>query len=178
MDRTVLSTTRLRLRPVAPVDRSFYVALYRDPRVTLHLERTPAEADLPRVFDAVLAHAVRDDPGHGFWIVESREPTAASIGWITLRRHAGGAEIGIMLAPAWQRCGIASEAFAALLPHAFASMGLAFVDAERDANGHADVIDRLLKPLGFRVEPDPPVGRRRWRLDAGAGRVGSRSPPG
>jgi RimJ/RimL family protein N-acetyltransferase len=148
---STLRTERFRLRLLTADitgHADLYRRLYTCPQVMAQIGPPMA----PDVADAAFVRACRhnrlDAPGHRFWAIEPRG-SGSPIGLAALRREHDQAEIGIMLVPRWQNAGVASESFSILLPHAFRSMALALIYAQRSDDGHARIIDRLLGRFGF-----------------------------
>jgi RimJ/RimL family protein N-acetyltransferase len=165
-----METPRLRLRPLVDDDEALYCGLYTDARVMGEIGAPLATEAAGRAFLSACRHNARDLPGHRFWAIEAREPSAAAdaggIGMAALLRTDDAAELGVMLRPGWWNSGISSEAFVPLIDHAFLGMGLALVFAQRADNDHARIIDRLLGRFGFERRPErvPAPGVCRWEL--------------
>ena len=154
-----LATARLLLRPLGPDDEALYVALYTDPATLRHVLAPQAPAAARRGFAAALAGLGSDEGQRGFWVMQARDGRA--LGLIGLHRDGpGAAEVGVVLPPAWQGLGLATEAIAALADHAFATLGLARLHTRHD-HDHA-LAAGLMARLGFeRVAAA--AGRRGWR---------------
>jgi RimJ/RimL family protein N-acetyltransferase len=117
-----LHTPRLHLRPPGPSDERFYRSLYADPVVMRHVAEPLAPEATLRAFRAVLKQLAADPPPARYWILSSR--TAGDdlglVAWMPDRNDAGSAEAGVLLAPAAEGRGYATEALAALADAAFA----------------------------------------------------------
>ncbi|KVE69806.1 GNAT family N-acetyltransferase [Burkholderia vietnamiensis] len=129
----VLQTERLWLRPRVLADLDACIEMDRDPEVTRYIAgpwHDPAEH---RRF--VTHRITRDYPaGLGYWSIFEKAAPDRFIGWVLLiPDYAGGArdvEIGWRLVrTAWGR-GIASEAAAAVVRHAFDTVRLPRVIAD------------------------------------------------
>ncbi len=154
-----LATARLALRPLAPADEALYVALYTDPATLRHVLAPLAPAAARRGFAAALAGLGTGEGQRGFWVMQARDGRA--LGLIGLHRDAPGeAEVGVVLPPAWQGRGLATEAIAALADHAFGALALVRLHTRHD-HDHA-LASGLMAGLGFeRVAAV--AGRRGWR---------------
>lgn len=119
----ILETDRLVLRPFAPRDRAPFAALNADPKVMRHFPKPLSRRESDAMID--LAEARRLEDGFCFSAVEERA-TGAFLGMVGLSRPRFEAhfvpcvEIGWRLAVAAQGRGVAAEAAAAWLAHAFA----------------------------------------------------------
>lgn len=147
MTPPVLTTARLRLRPVAPGDLDVLHVLWTDAQVRRWLWD-----------DVVIAHEVARDAidasvasfdavGFGHFLVIDAAADDV-VGFCGLRRDGAGVELVYALAPAvWGR-GYATEAAAAVLGDAFRRVGLPRVVAQTDAPNAASI--RVLERLGMR----------------------------
>lgn len=159
-----LLTPRLKLRLMdSDDDKRLYRELYTSPEVMARIVAPLSAEAVDAAFERVRHHNRQDEPGHRFWTIAARD-TGEALGLAALLREGGRAELGVMLLPAaWQRR-VSTEAFTAVLPHAFGAMGLDLVDAQRPDDDHALVIDRLLAPFGFERGPATRPGCARWLL--------------
>jgi RimJ/RimL family protein N-acetyltransferase len=111
-----VTTERLVLRRVGPVDRPFLVAMWDDPDVTATLGGRRDEAQVQAGLDAMVDHWERR--GFGNYIVHDRE-TDESIGWAGLKETdlggAGGVEVLYAIAASHWRRGIGAEAARAVV---------------------------------------------------------------
>ncbi|RQR39963.1 MULTISPECIES: GNAT family N-acetyltransferase [unclassified Burkholderia] len=129
----VLETERLWLRPRVLADLDASIEMDRDPEVTRYIAGPWHDPGEHRRF---VTHRITRDypPGLGYWSIFERAMPDAFIGWILLiPDYADGArdvEIGWRLVrAAWGR-GIASEAAAAAVHHAFDTVRLPRVIAD------------------------------------------------
>jgi RimJ/RimL family protein N-acetyltransferase len=120
----ILLTRRLLLRPIAAEHREAIAALHADPRVAAQLvdgiPDTPVKADVLLRWNAPMAAQ-----GHGTFAVQRRGATEL-IGLFSLAPFDGGEdllELGGKLLPSAWRGGLAIEAAAALIDHAFGALG-------------------------------------------------------
>lgn len=171
-EATVLTTARLRLRPVREDDVDALHALWTDPQVRRYLwddlviERATA-AERVAASEESFARA-----GWGLWAMEA-PGGAALIGAIGLVEidPAVGPEIIYSLHPDHQGRGHATEASAAVLDHAFDALGFARVPGRTDTPNRASA--RVLERLGMRFDGETlfhgkphvcySIGREEWR---------------
>lgn len=120
----ILRTPRLLLRPIAAGHREAIAALHADPRVAAQLvdgiPDTPDKADLFLRWNAPMAAR-----GYGTFAVQRRE-SAEMIGLFSLTPFEDDEtllELGGKLLPTAWRGGLALEAAAALIDHAFDTLG-------------------------------------------------------
>lgn len=110
------------------------------------IDRARAEATLAQGL------AAAEEPGLGFWIIE-RLGEPAAIGFVGLwrrNRELSDPELLYGLLPAWWRQGLATEAAAAALAHAFDTGRFARIVAATDPPNTASV--RVMERLGMRFE--------------------------
>lgn len=157
---SVLSTPRLRLRPVTVDDEELLFELDSDPEVMRWLSGgpgTPLEAIREAVLPGFLA--LPGERGFGCWLVFEDE-TGDFLGWVSLRPGPSledGGEIGYRLRrAAWGR-GCATEAAREVLAFAFENGGLARVfGTTYEANvGSRKVMEELGMTLVRRFRPTP-----------------------
>lgn len=163
-------TARLRLRPRVLADLDACLAMDRDPEVTRHIAGPWHDPDEHRRF--VTHRITRDYPsGLGYWSIFEKAAPDAFVGWVLLiPDFAGGArdiEIGWRLVrAAWGR-GIASEAAAALVRHAFDTVRLPRVVADITAANAGSL--NVARKLGMRrvgvVQDGIPYVRHRLERD-------------
>ena len=151
MSAPTLTTARLFLRPCGRGDVDWLHALWTDPIVRRYLwddvviDRARAEKE---VAESGRSFARR---GFGLWIVERRESRAPA-GFAGLRTASweDAPEILYGLLPSLFGQGLAAEAAAAVLAHAFEALGLPRVIAATNPPNVRSV--RLLERLGMRLE--------------------------
>ena len=125
MDRTILETPRLRLRPQCPADLDANLAMDLDPAVHRYIYGdTPPDPDAHR---RRLEDQINSDwpPEGGRWIVEEKT-NPEFLGWCGLipLEDSGFIEIGYRyVRAAWGR-GIATEAACRVLDHGCSTLGL------------------------------------------------------
>jgi RimJ/RimL family protein N-acetyltransferase len=117
------TTQRLRLEPVTTADEPAIIAFHRDPRVTgLLLDTAPATPVLARLF--VMWSQDLNARGLGVFAARRRDDEAI-VGLFTLTPFEGteAIELGGKLSPRAWGGDLAAEAGAALIDHAFDSLG-------------------------------------------------------
>ncbi|MBA2934185.1 GNAT family N-acetyltransferase [Sphingomonas sp. CGMCC 1.13654] len=160
---TVLLSKRLLLRPIAAEHREAIAALHADPRVAAQLvdgiPDTPGKADLFLRWNAPMAAR-----GHGTFAVHRRD-SAELIGLFSLTPFDGdedALELGGKLFPSAWRGGLAVEAAAALIDHAFGTLDRArLVSAFHPDHRSAPA---SLARLGFAWERDGTLFGRPVRI--------------
>jgi RimJ/RimL family protein N-acetyltransferase len=169
-----LATPRLDLRPARPDDLDALHALWAAPEVRRYLfDDAPVTRE--RAAEVLAQAAALEGDGLGLWLASRRAAgrtgSGAMVGCAGLVRvtisaaHdpglAGAVEPIVALAPeAWGQ-GLAREALAALLEHAFAGLGLARLAAVVDVPNERS--DRLVRALGFAPTGEGPGPRYRMR---------------
>lgn len=149
-----LRTARLRLRPMTEADLPAFVAYRRDPEVARYQswDETFSLEDAVALFAGKQGIAV-GTPGAWTQIAIEEAATGTLLGDCALHVRADDprqAEIGFTLARGSQGRGYAAEAVAAVLDHAFGTLGLHRVIAITDAKNASAA--RLLERVGFRRE--------------------------
>lgn len=156
-----LAGPRIALRGFREDDFDALFALHSDPRVMRYWS-FPAWTEEAQATDYFArALAARDPDDMLCWVVTG---TASDqlIGTTTLfriDRPQGRAEIGYALGSAHWGKGLAQDAVALVLDHAFDTLGLRRVEADADPRNTGSM--RLLQALGFRQEG---LLRERWRV--------------
>ncbi|AOK58967.1 GNAT family N-acetyltransferase [Burkholderia ubonensis] len=165
-----LETARLWLRPRVLADLDACLAMDRDPEVTRYIAGPWHDPVEHRRF---VEHRITRDypPGLGYWSIFEKAAPDAFVGWVLLiPDYVGGArdvEIGWRLVRnAWGR-GIASEAAAALVRHAFDAVRLPRVIADIAAANAGSL--NVARKLGMRrvgvVQDGIPYMRYRLERD-------------
>ena len=149
MTPVVLSTPRLRLRPLTAADAPALAAYRGDPVVAAFQGWTlPYPLEHAHALVAEMAGKTLGEPGWVQYAVAL--PDGPLLGDVALRTHGAQGELGVTLAPAAQGHGHATEAVTALTTHAFGTLGLHRLHASIDPRNTA--VARLLSRLGFRHE--------------------------
>lgn len=158
-----LAGGQLVLRPLCDQDQSLYVALYGDAET---MARAMPALDAPsalRAFQRERKAQVEAGARRMAWTLsESSDGIAFGLLGLVLD-DAGGAEVGVVLPPARQGRGHATEAIALVAQHAFQTLALDRLYT-RHAEGHGPARGLMLR-LGF--EPAPigtPPHPVRWTL--------------
>lgn len=164
-----LATPRAVLEPATEADVDALWRLFTDPMVRRFLW-DDALIERAQAAETVAAAAAQNGDGRGLWTIRDGEG-GAFLGCVALLavgaaaefepRMAGGAEVLVALAPEAQHRGHATEALAAVLEHAFRTLGLAEVFAAVDVPNEAS--HRAMLRAGFAVlgESDGPKYRLR-----------------
>jgi RimJ/RimL family protein N-acetyltransferase len=148
-----IETTRLRLRRLRPSDEPDLVALDSDPDVMRFVGSPPGVKSPEETLARVRQRIGADQGGLGFWRVESRAD-GAFYGLAALIRMPAGDDVELayrLTRLAWGQ-GIASEAGAILLDHAFRTLGLPRVVAVTYPENRPS--QRVLGKLGFARQGD------------------------
>lgn len=165
LEQPLLATPRLRLREVRSEDAADLYAVHSDPQVMRYWSY-PAWTEMAQA-QAKVADIARQRAQEPVlvWAVANRadDRLIGSIALFALNQAQGRAEIGYSLASAWHGRGLASEAVAAALGHAFDGLGLRRIEADIDPRNQAS--RRLVERLGFREEG---LLRERWWVDGQA----------
>lgn len=148
-----LQTPRLRLRPLESGDAAAMFAYRALPEVTRFQCWAPAdEAEIGR-FIAEQRRLRPDTPGTWYQLAICRRDDGLLIGDCGLHFQLEAdwqAEVGITVAPAYQRSGYAAEALAAVIGFLFGGLGKHRVFASVDPRNQASI--GLLERLGLRRE--------------------------
>ena len=149
----VLNTPRLVLRQIRPEDAPAVFRLFSDAEVTRYYDldtfTTPAQADeLVERFQQRFDHQV--GIRWGLALNEMPKKLVGTCGYNIWVEPARRGLMGYDLARAHWRCGLMSEALAAILEFGFAHMNLNRVEALTFPQNTASI--RLLAKLGFRAE--------------------------
>jgi RimJ/RimL family protein N-acetyltransferase len=163
---SVLETPRLRLHLLHEEndeDAALYVHLYTDAEVMQHIAARLTGEQAARGFARACRHNRASRPGHRTWRIDERA-SGADLGIVALQRAGEAAEIGVMLRPCGRGNGLAREALAAVLEHAFGALGLALIYGERPDDGQARLVDRMFAPLGLERVPGRTPVTARWEL--------------
>lgn len=118
---------------------------------------------------ALKLQQVRAEVGGWLTLAVEHRKEKQVIGEVLLKRGDNHAEIGYVIASAFQGAGYASEAVGALLPEASAALSVRRFTAVVDTRNEASL--RLLEKFGFAVtgnaEPDDGVSTLTLQLNAG-----------
>jgi ribosomal-protein-alanine N-acetyltransferase len=143
----MLETPRLRLRRLRPADEPELVSLDGDPLVMRYVGTPPGVRTHDETVLRVRQRIHAEHGRAGWWIIEGRDDEAFHGVGLLLPLDGDDVEVGYRLARrSWGR-GIATEAAAALIDHAFARLDLSRVVALAYSDNHAS--RRVLAKLGF-----------------------------
>jgi RimJ/RimL family protein N-acetyltransferase len=146
-------TERLTLRVLEPADAEAVFAYRADPEVSRYQSWVPASAAEIRAFIEGLVDLGPDTPGRWFQLGITLRASGELIGDCGIRVSAPEpreAEVGITVAPAFQRRGLAAEALRALLGFLFDGLGKHRVYGSLDPRNAAS--RALLERVGMRRE--------------------------
>lgn len=122
--RTILETTRLRLREMSLDDLPFIAEMLGDPEVMRFYPKTQTHAESRKWIERQLRRYAED--GHGLWLVTDRA-TGDPLGQVGLAMQEVGdswvPEIGYLIHKLYWRRGYASEAGLGVREHSFAVLG-------------------------------------------------------
>lgn len=142
-----LHTPRLQLRPLEGNDQALYVGLYTDAVVMRHIGPPMTPDAAARAFQNALKARHGASAGPRLWVL-SETARAKSMGLLGLGfTEAGSGELGIIIDRQRQGQGLASEALAALLGHAFDHLALGRLQSRHHAQNQA--MAAVLSKLGF-----------------------------
>lgn len=159
-------TPRLRFAPVTDADDDFLVALLNDPDFIRHIgDRQVRDAAGARAWLAAGPRASYEKHGMGLWRV-SRKDDDVPLGLcgLVVRAELPGPDLGYAFLPAARGQGIAREAAAATVAHAFGTLGLPRLLAIVTEANTASI--RLLESLGLVQVGHHDTGSERLRLHA------------
>ena len=163
-------TSRLLLRPRTLADTDACITMDDDPAVTRFVSGPWSDAWAHRAFVEARTRGPYP-PGLGYWTIARRNEPASFIGWVLLIPADGTGpdiEIGWRLRRDAWGCGFATEAAAAVLHHAFATLKLPEVVAEirPDNVGSLRVAEKIgLKRRAMVFHHGEPALRYTLRLD-------------
>ncbi|HEX7082784.1 MAG TPA: GNAT family N-acetyltransferase [Gaiellaceae bacterium] len=150
----MIETDRLRLRPFRPDDVDEVTRWVADPAFTRHLGGAWSRRRVVEMLERAGRHHA--EHGYGPLAVEDRA-TGALVGRSGLAFHSAwpaDPELGWWIAPERQGGGLATEAGAACLRHAFEALGLPrVVSIALEANAASR---RVMEKLGFRLHERVP----------------------
>jgi len=149
----MIETPRLRLRRLRASDEADLIGLDSDPDVMRYVGSPAGVKSAEETLERVQQRIGADHGPLGFWRVESRAD-GAFYGLAALIRMPSGDDIELayrLLRRAWGR-GIASEAGAALVDHAFGTLGLPRLVAVTYPENRGS--QRVLDKLGFARQAD------------------------
>jgi ribosomal-protein-alanine N-acetyltransferase len=155
----VIGTPRLRLRGHRESDLQAYFDLHADPAVMRYWS-WPAWTSIEQAREKlvqVIGH--RSAQQALCWAVADRDDDRliGSVVLFAINREQGRAEIGYALAASHWGRGLAQEAMAAVLRHAFDTLGLRRIEADIDPRNAGSC--RLVERMGFTREG---LLRERW----------------
>lgn len=149
---TVLTTERLVLRKLSLEDVDAVFALRSDPEAMRYVPRPLAkDRDEAAAHIQVILDAQQANDGLQWAITLKGHPAMVGIiGFWRMKKEHYRAEIGYMVLPTHWGQGIVSEAIAAVVHHAFATLGFHSIEAIVDAQNPASM--RVLEKNGFARE--------------------------
>lgn len=162
LEQPQLMTARLCLREVCSTDAADLYAVHSDPQV-MRYWGYPAWTTLAQAQAKVadIARQRANEPILVWAVAEAgSDRLIGTIALFSINTVQGRAEIGYSLASAWHGRGLAREAVAAILTHAFQGLGLRRVEADIDPRNTAS--RRLAEHFGFQIEGRL---RERWQVN-------------
>jgi ribosomal-protein-alanine N-acetyltransferase len=158
----ILTTSRLRLRPLHAGDEKALFAIFSDPRVMTYWSHVPWTSVEPAQ-QMIAADALSMDAGTHVRLgieIRAARSMVGTCSLFNLNAQCRRAELGYALgADAWGQ-GLMHEALTALLDHAFGKLGLNRIEADVDPRNRRST--RTLERLGFAREGHL---RERWIVD-------------
>lgn len=154
MQNLVLSSPRLRLRPLESQDENEIFALRSDERVNMYLDRKPAASlDDAKVFIAKIQGMMERNEG-AYWAICLKENPRliGTICYFNFSDAEKSAEIGYELHPFYQGKGIMQEALSLVVQFGFNVMELKTIFACPTKDNAKSII--LLKKNGFKQSND------------------------
>ena len=156
-----LDGKRVRLRPLRETDEDALFGLFSDPEAMRYWSCPPftERAQARKKLDEARSCGLTD--GYLSWGI-AETPGDALLGTFALHKldlPSGRAEIGYMLARTHWGQGLAREAVALAIDHAFGPLGLRRLEADIDPRNAAS--QKLLERLGFAREG---LLRERWKV--------------
>jgi RimJ/RimL family protein N-acetyltransferase len=148
-----ISTERLIIRHLEPADAEALFGYRADPVISRYQNWEPVSVEEVRNFIAGLREIGLDTPGRWYQLglfLRDSGAMAGDCGIHTPAYNPRQAEIGITLAPAFQRRGLATEALRAVLGHLFTTRGRHRVYASVDPANARSLA--MLERLGMRRE--------------------------
>jgi len=148
-DLPVIETPRLRLRAHRESDLEPYFALHADPAVMRYWS-CPAWTSIDQARDRLAEVIGHRDAGQALcWAVADRgdDRLIGSIVLFAINREQGRAETGYALSSGHWGRGLAQEAMAPVLEHAFDVLGLRRIEADIDPRNAGSC--RLVERMGF-----------------------------
>lgn len=148
-----ITTERLTLRVLEPGDAEAIFAYRADPEVSRYQNWVPASAAEIRAFLEGLAGIGPDTPGRWFQlgiVLRATGELAGDCGIHVSAAEPREVEVGITVAPAFQRRGLAAEALRAVLAFLFDGLGKHRVYGSLDPRNAASLA--LLERVGMRRE--------------------------
>lgn len=145
---TVLTTARLRLRPIAATDLDEFHGLCVDPAIRRFLfddQAIPAEQARALIEASQASFAAH---GYGLWLVHDTAPAGAAGFAGLLESDQPAPNLVVAIRPELCGRGLASEAAGAVLSHGLLTLGLARITADVDEPNLASL--RVLEKLGLR----------------------------
>jgi len=148
----VLTTTRLTLREVTPLDAPSLLTYLADERVVAQMGLDPFQTEADALDEINWYHAIRtEQTGLRWGITEHATPDIiGSCGFLNRSSRHQRAELGFELSPAHWGKGLAQEAVRAVLAYGFNEWDLNRIEALVLPDN--TVSQRLLERLGFQRE--------------------------
>ncbi len=158
-----LNTLRLRIRPLAEIDRDLYQELYRDPVTMRHIAPPCSAAEAKRAFALALARNALPLPNDRVWTMTLRDG-GETVGVLGLTVRDREAEVGALLAAPWRGRRLVTEAIVRLMEHAFDDLGLVRLHGRQSPANAVSIA--LMTRLGFQALelPEEPALNLGWTL--------------
>lgn len=151
------------LQRLRPGDRALYCMLYGCAETMSRVGAPMHPGHAAAAFERVLGLLQRQPARYGYWVLPGAgADTAGGIMALLGDEALTRAEVGVLLAPAAQRSGVATAGITALADAVFAATDLRGLWT-RHARGH-EAAAALMRRTGFTATPSASPGACRWQL--------------
>lgn len=154
LDRPILETARLVLRPFTPGDLPQLAELHRDPGVGRYMGGVWDEARTAAALERFIADQAR--LGHSKWAAHLHDGTFVGRAGVSPWEPTGEVELGYVLKPEHWGQGLATEAARAVAAWTFANLPVDHIIAFTDPENFGS--QRVLERIGMTRLPDRDMG--------------------
>jgi len=158
---------RFVMTPLSEGDCDLFSSLYSSQKVMQNVGGAFEEQTLLRRFKKLLETMASEKPLQWYWAIRCKKTkeTAGVSGLSRMVEIPHQAELGIVLSPVMQNCGVAQEVLPFLISYGFQSLAMTGIVACHHPSHVA--VPCVLKHLGFVVRAGNPMGRpeeTKWML--------------